>query len=218
LNSLLARRNSERKVESPPPPGADIWLTVAWQSDYLKLTLLASALLHIVIIGLLSLRPPEKTVRNESRVPSLSVTLPSGSLGKVVAIPTHGQPPGGKTKSFKRKYFHQAEGISESGPIEQIDTSLYADPENIDDAASIIVAPELPLPQAREVTAGILRLRIFVSEEGAVDQIELIETSLQEDYATSLMETFKESRFSPGMLHGKPVKSWRMIEINYFDP
>lgn len=51
-----------------------------------------------------------------------------------------------------------------------------------------------------------------------MDQIELIETSLQEDYSTRLIQTFKESKFNPGMLQGKPVKSWRMVEINYIDP
>lgn len=108
--------------------------------------------------------------------------------------------------------------IPGAASIGQIDTSLYADPENIDDAASVIEAPELPLPPGREVFTGMLRIKIFVNEEGAVDQIDLMETSLQEDYATQLIETFKESKFIPGMLHGKPVKSWRVVEIDYIDP
>lgn len=169
-------------------------------------------------ISLLNLSPTGQAVKNESSIHSLNVVLPSGIVGNRASFSTRGQLPSGGTQSFTRKYFQQANVLSESGWIEQIDTSPYADPDNIDGVASVIEAPELPLPPDREISSGLLRIRIFVSEEGIVDQIELIETSLQEDYSTRLIQTFKESKFNPGMLQGKPVKSWRMVEINYIDP
>lgn len=202
-----------------PPTGQIVWPSEARQRDRLKLTLLGSALFHAVVAGFLSIYATEETIKNEPITPVLSVVLPSGSAsnGEAPFFP-QGQRLREPQQAFTRNYSRQTDVISRSGRAEQIDTSLYAPPENIDDVASVIEAPELPLPPDREIASGLLRIRVFVNEEGNVDQIELTESNLQENYSSRLIQAFKESKFSPGILHGKPIKSWRMIEINYIDP
>lgn len=218
LNSFSLRRNSPRLVANQLLIGNEAWLTLPRQPGHLKLTLLGSALLHIIAIGLLGFYFSGQAGTSESRVPTLSVVLPQGSVSTGEAFSTHAQSTGSETRSFTRKYFQRTEAIPESDWPEPFDTSPYADPENIDSTASVIEAPELPLPPSRDISSGLLRIKIFVNEYGMVDQIELIETSLQEDYSNRLIQAFKESKFSPGLLHGEPVKSWRMVEIDYIDP
>jgi hypothetical protein len=91
----------------------------------------------------------------------------------------------------------------------------YASPDSIEQMASVIAPPDLPLPADPDSPAGFMRIKVFVNEDGLADSVELLESNFAEDYASKLAGLFKLAKFNPGVSGGKAVKSWRIVEIDY---
>lgn len=101
-------------------------------------------------------------------------------------------------------------------PYEEIaEESPYASPDSIEQMASVIEPPDLPLPSESFSPEGFMRIKVFVNEEGFADNVELLESNFAEDYASTLVGLFKLAKFSPGLSGGKAIKSWRIVEIDY---
>lgn len=92
---------------------------------------------------------------------------------------------------------------------------LYVDPNNVDRIGFAIEIPELPLPADENISSGLLRLKILIGKNGRAEGVEVLETTLPEDYVASLVSAFSQGLFQPAILDGKPVKSWRVIDVNY---
>jgi len=71
------------------------------------------------------------------------------------------------------------------------------------------------LPADEDVSDGLLRLKILIGNNGKPDGIEVLETTFPEDYVSALVSVFSQGVFQPAMLNGKPVKSWRVIDVIY---
>lgn len=91
----------------------------------------------------------------------------------------------------------------------------YTDPDATDQSAHVIDVPNLPAPDDESMEPGMAKIRVMVNSFGAVDDVEILESSLSESYTTALVSTFRLATFSPAILHGKAVSSWRIIEILY---
>lgn len=100
-------------------------------------------------------------------------------------------------------------------PDEIAEAVPYASPETVDQMASVIIPPELPLPLDPNLAFGFMRIKIFVNEEGLAEYVELLESNFPEDYASTLVDQFKLAKFAPGISGGKAIKSWRIVEIDY---
>lgn len=94
----------------------------------------------------------------------------------------------------------------------------YADPDIVDQKAAAIDIPELPPPTDSETVPGLLRIKIFINSSGQPDYVEVLETTLPDDYVTVLSEVFRQAKFSPALQGDKAVNSWRIIEIIYGEP
>lgn len=65
--------------------------------------------------------------------------------------------------------------------------------------------------------AGVVRLNLFISEEGKIDRIELVEAKPRGIFEKEAMETVSKLYFHPATRYGRPVKSQKTIEV-VFDP
>ena len=100
-------------------------------------------------------------------------------------------------------------------PEETVEDVPYSPPDSVEEMASVIVVPDLPLPSEPNNSAGRMRIKVFVNENGLADYVELLESNFSDDYAAKLVELFQLARFNPGVSGGKAIKSWRIIEIDY---
>jgi hypothetical protein len=100
-------------------------------------------------------------------------------------------------------------------PEETVETFPYSPPDSVEEMASVIVVPDLPLPSEPNNSDGHMRIKVFVNENGLADYVELLESNFSDDYAAKLVELFQLARFNPGVSGGKAIKSWRIIEIDY---
>lgn len=66
-------------------------------------------------------------------------------------------------------------------------------------------------------TRGKVLLTIFISEEGAVDDVKIIEATPAGVFEEAALTATLALRFSPGMRYGQRVKSQKTIEV-VFDP
>lgn len=60
-------------------------------------------------------------------------------------------------------------------------------------------------------------LRLFISENGTVDDAIIVTAGLDERFSKSALIAFKNARFNPGLMNGRPVASSLLIEV-VFDP
>lgn len=89
----------------------------------------------------------------------------------------------------------------------------YIPPDEADEMAVAIDVPELPLPDSEYALSGSLQIKILINESGKADHIEVLDSSFPERYVASLLNAFYQASYSPARLTGKPIRSWRNIEI-----
>lgn len=102
-------------------------------------------------------------------------------------------------------------------PLPPAPDQTYVAPEDVEEMAFVVDVEELPLPNSEQMPNGALYLKILISESGSADQIDIVTSTLPEDYAARLVNSFYQARFSPARTAGLPVKSWRILEIRLGD-
>ncbi|MBT9523218.1 MAG: hypothetical protein IV101_20260 [Dechloromonas sp.] len=91
----------------------------------------------------------------------------------------------------------------------------YLAPEDVEKMAFVVDVEELPLPKNELTPGGALYLKVLINELGSADQIDILTSTLPEEYAATLVNSFYQAKFSPAVLAGLAVKSWRIIEIRF---
>ena len=91
----------------------------------------------------------------------------------------------------------------------------YIAPEDVEKMAFVVDVEELPLPKNELTPGGALYLKVLINETGSADKIDILTSTLPEDYAATLIGSFYQAKFSPAQMAGLPVKSWRIIEIRF---
>jgi TonB family protein len=139
---------------------------------------------------------------SESR-PDAPATLDSGASATLPAEPNptlaKARPPagpGGVDSPLPDKWYTAAE------------VDVRAEPQN---------APRLDYP-AELATSGlsaIVRLRIFIDERGAVRKVELAEAGPNRAFDIVAQRAWDEVRFSPALKQGVPVKSQKLLELDF---
>lgn len=102
-------------------------------------------------------------------------------------------------------------------PLPPAPDQAYVAPEDVEEMAFVVDVEELPLPNSEQTPNGALYLKILISESGSADRIDIVTSTLPEDYAETLINSFYQARFSPARTAGLPVKSWRILEIRFGD-
>jgi TonB family protein len=66
--------------------------------------------------------------------------------------------------------------------------------------------------------AGTVRARVYISEKGEIDSVEIVEvTPRQGIFEEAALEALRQVRYQPAQLAGQPVKTQKLIEVK-FDP
>lgn len=108
-------------------------------------------------------------------------------------------------------------GGSEGGELVQerglVDSDRYYVRSELSQAPSVINDVLFAAPPTKMGFAWSLRLRLFISESGLVDRL-LVEESTAPVYVEEeAIEKFRSTRYSPGLIHGQPVKSQLLILV-----
>ncbi|TXT30918.1 MAG: hypothetical protein FD131_1405 [Rhodocyclaceae bacterium] len=94
----------------------------------------------------------------------------------------------------------------------------YLAPNDVEKMAFVVDVEELPLPKNELTPGGALYLKVLINESGTADKIDILTSTLPEEYAATLVGSFYQAKFSPAQMAGLPVKSWRVIEIRFDQP
>jgi TonB family protein len=77
--------------------------------------------------------------------------------------------------------------------------------------------PNLEYPQtlAMSGVSGTVRLRIFIDERGIVRKVELADPGPEQAFDAIAQRAWDEVRFSPAIRNGVPVKSQKLLELDF---
>lgn len=147
---------------------------------------------------------------------ALQITL-SNSHQTATAIPK----PGIRTPEIASS-LEQPTPIAEDAtpallPLTSTLEQVYVAPENVEEMATVAQIEELPLPSNEQTPDGTLYLKILISESGSADRIDIVTSTLPDDYVATLINSFYQAKFNPARIAGSPVRSWRIIEIRFGD-
>lgn len=77
----------------------------------------------------------------------------------------------------------------------------------------ITTIPDFSLVPVTSPEPARLILRLFISDKGLVDRIQVENTELSKEQSDALKDIFLNTFFSPGLLENKPVPSQMRIEV-----
>lgn len=147
---------------------------------------------------------------------SLQITLNAPNKGASIALRSDAAPVA--PASFPDPSVSVAEEANSTlFPLPQTHEQIYVAPEDVEEMAFVVNVSELPLPSDEQTPNGTLSLKILISETGHADRIDVVTSSLPDDYAATLIKSFYQATFSPARMAGFPVRSWRIIEIRFGD-
>lgn len=194
------------------------------------LALALSAGLHLIV--LLTLNPSPGAWRH-GLVPALSVVL-RPPPAEAADLPTDAPRPAPAadlapvpqaSASADRPQAPAATGDA-GGPAPQAQAGAsvpvadrYFKRSEVDTAAEALVRGPLVFPENALLwrLAGTVRARVFISETGTVDSVQIVEARPQGHFEEAAYAALRQVRYQPAMLGGRPVKSQKLIEVN-FDP
>ena len=91
------------------------------------------------------------------------------------------------------------------------------------DEVDIRAEPANDVPLSYPVAAyvrrigGVVKLNLFINENGKLDRVELIDASPKGVFEKDAIDTVSKLHFHPATRYGRPVKSQKTIEV-VFDP
>lgn len=83
----------------------------------------------------------------------------------------------------------------------------------------ILSDPGLDDPQRFPTTSpGQLEIRVFLDENGHVDEVAILSSTLPDDWTNLAVEAFRTARFAPGRLGNAAVRTQIRIMVGIGDP
>ena len=61
-------------------------------------------------------------------------------------------------------------------------------------------------------------MNVYISAEGAVDRVEVVESRVPEAFRDAAVKAFAQSRWEPGVKGGRKVGSVKQIEVAFQPP
>ena len=162
----------------------------------------ASPVLHAMLAPGEPAVTPAHDWHSESQADS-PATFDSGASGTLPSEPNatvaKAEPlaaPGGLDIPLPDKWYTAAE------------VDVRAEPQN---------APRLDYPAALAASglSAIVKLRIFIDERGTVRKVELAEAGPDRAFDIVAQRAWDEVRFSPALKRGVPVKSQKLLELDF---
>ncbi len=147
---------------------------------------------------------PENQVRQKTVKQELFQKKPATRLQLPFEInPSLPQMPGVTPSLFMEKYAVHGSEIYGMGDIDKPITPLVQAP------------PVYPMRARRLGIEGWVRVTILVSEQGEVENIDILESEPRGVFENSVIQCVRSWRFSPGTIHGEPVKTRVQTTIRF---
>jgi len=95
-------------------------------------------------------------------------------------------------------------------------STVYYRPDELDKRPEITkqIEPEFPLT-VNPGTKGVVVARLFISEDGFVQQIAIVSAQPAGYFEDAVLKAFDHAQFTPGMRGGKPVRSQLTLAIDF---
>lgn len=101
-------------------------------------------------------------------------------------------------------------------PDSGLGLSHYYDKSELTSQPQILIDPRIVFPEDDDARIiGTIKIRLLLSELGNVDEVQVVDKTMPENYVILILEAFKKTVFKPGELHGKTVKSQLQFEVNF---
>jgi hypothetical protein len=187
----------------------------------LATALVASVALHLVFVAIPGRLPLAQPPNNSTE--SLSVALPDARPQQK----SQSLPPGTLTEDQSLKPRNEAVAETGDRPSEStegdtdesswfgIPLPRYYEPKELTERARPLLDIVIDSPTVDAYSgAGKIVLMLYINEEGKVDNVEVLSSDIDASAVqASIVEQFRQSRFSAGKLNGLPVKSKKKIEV-----
>ena len=178
----------------------------------LVLCLLASAFIHVALVGLAPVGLPDNARSPISRPTALIVTPYERHAQSGPAIATYdaNETTDAPTKIRDRTSPEAPRSRSEITDI----TELYLPPSQLSTIPHPIDSLSLSFPQeSRYSLVGDAELMLLLSSEGRVDAVLTIRSTLPAPMLGNAINAFSNARFTPGYVNQTPVRSRIRIQI-----
>ena len=187
----------------------------------LRYGIAASVIAHILLISAIGARPGWHTAPSTN---ALTVTLQDVSEATPATRPDTTAPAadihsGTASRESGLADTAQAPGAA-GGPVElNLTVNKYFSARELDVRAEQLneVTLVYPVKAYQQRLAGKVILRLYVSDRGELDRIDLVEASPPGIFEEAALEAARSLRFRPAMLNGHTVRSLKVIEV-FFDP
>ena len=89
--------------------------------------------------------------------------------------------------------------------------------DEVDTRAEHLSPARLSYPQALagSRTSGRVKLALFIDEEGLIRKAQVLESHPQRIFDDAAIRAWEEVRFAPALKYGQPVKSEKLLEIEF---
>lgn len=157
-----------------------------------------SAGVHAVVVTGVDLAPLQGRAAPEPFALSVSIEAPKPRLA----------PPPAEPKLVQRAERPAGKASSPYLPAAEVDTPAVPRER-----------PQLVYPEDAYIARlrGTVRLRVFISEEGRVDDARVVFARPQGEFEEAALEAARKLVYDPATRAGRPVKSQKLIEVT-FDP
>jgi hypothetical protein len=95
------------------------------------------------------------------------------------------------------------------------DPNAYLPPRDVEATAKPVSPETLDLLRLTGDQPGLWTMRLFIDENGSVDEVEVVEARGAEPNARELSALLRSIRFTPALAQGRPVKSQKMLEFSF---
>lgn len=156
-----------------------------------------------IVLAPYAMRSPQKMDEAQPQSHSETVTAAAiESQGSDVGAPGHGDAPVGKAEELPPA-------------IPGIEIPRYYRPDELTQRATILRDIDPYLGELENVPGvGKSVLRLWINEQGGVDHVETMSTTLEEAFAKAVAASFMAARFQPAEREGIAVKSQMRVEVD----
>ena len=98
--------------------------------------------------------------------------------------------------------------------------SRYFTASEVDRVAMPLGDVGLAFPRARGGIEyyGTLRLELYIDEDGRVDRVDVLESTVPASFRDEALQRFAATRFEPATREGRAVKSVKKVEVRFDAP
>ena len=94
----------------------------------------------------------------------------------------------------------------------------YYRSQEVDEQAVPLSTGPLVYPELAYLSKlrGTVRARVFISEEGVIESVQVVEVKPRRGiFEEAALEALRQVRYRPAQIAGTPVKSQKLIEVNF---